>query len=249
MSNEETSNEETTTVMDWQEAARIKQADQQARAAGLSQGNKFISFKSGVLSVDKQAAPNNELEVIVLTFCSEHAWYKGKFDPTTAQTPACWAVFNGPEGMMPNPLAKLKQADICSECPKFKWGSDPQGGRGKACKARHRLAVLPGSVNTIEEVEIAPVRFAVLPVTSASEFDKFMSECQMTLNRPIFGVVAKLKVVTDARTQFKVLISPVRPVHSDLMLSILGRINKAEIDIMYDYANFDEEQEEAKPLK
>jgi len=247
--NNETENTENTAVMDWREAARIKAAEQQARANALSQSNKFISFKSGILAVDKVPAPGNKLEVIALTFCSENTWYKTKFDANNVQTPACWSVYTTLEDMVPNDKSADKQAANCEVCPKFKWGSDPQGGRGKACKSRYRLALLPGSINTVDEAIAAPLRFAVLPVTSGADYDKFMADCSMSFGRPTFGVVAELKVTPDAKSQYKVSLTPLRAVPDDLMLAILDRVNLAEKAIMYEYGLAEETGSEAPSAK
>lgn len=239
---------ESTEVMSWEEVARLKQQQQQAQLSATTEGGKFISFKSGVMSIDKTPVPGNTLEVIVLSFASENAWYKGKYDPTKMQTPACWAVYTD-ENMAPNESVEDKQAESCHECPKFKWGSDPMGGRGKACKSRIRLAILPGSVNTVDEVLVADMRFAVLPVTSGKDFASYMQSCQLSLNRPIFGVVGELKCTPDAKSQFKVTITPTRIVPDDLMLSILKRVDKAEEAVLYEYQSADSDEAPTKTLK
>lgn len=238
-----------TEVVSWQEAARVKQAQQQAQLAASTEGRKYISFKSGVMNVDKTPVPNNTLPVIALAFATENSWYAGKYDPTKPQTPACWSVYTGEE-MTPDPECADIQADNCKSCDKFKWGSDPQGGRGKACKTRIRIAVLPGDVNSVEEVKAAEIRFAMLPVTSTKDFATFMQTCQLKTSRPMFGVVSELKCTPDAKSQFKVTLTPLRAVPDDLMLAILDRVNKAEEEIVYKYQSFEEEaQAPAKPLK
>lgn len=230
----------------WEVIATRKAAEQAAQRAATSEGNKFISFKSGVMTVDKTPVPGNELEVIVLCTAQENTWYKYKFDPTKPQTPACWAVYTN-EVMEPDASAEDKQAADCRECAKFKWGSDPQGGRGKACKTRTRIALISGTTVTVDEVLATELRFATLPVTSGKDFDSFVSAAQLKFSRPPFGVVAKLKVFPDAKSQYKVTLEPVRPVHSELMLSIIDRVNIAERAIMYEYSA--SEDSDAKPLK
>jgi len=39
--------------------------------------------------------------------------------------------------------AKYKNQFICATCPKNEWGTEPKGGRGKACKERHVLYLMP----------------------------------------------------------------------------------------------------------
>jgi len=38
---------------------------------------------------------------------------------------------------------RYKNQFICATCPMNAWGSDPKGGRGKGCKERHLLYLLP----------------------------------------------------------------------------------------------------------
>jgi len=249
MSNQEIVEKQDGEVQTWEQAVAAKAAQQNAQKAALSQKTAFISFRGGALSVDKLPIPGNQLDVIVLTFCGENTWYKGKFDPTQTQTPACWSVYTETGAMVPNEKALDMQAENCEECPKFKWGSDPQGGRGKACKSRYRVAVIPASVSTIGEVQGAELRFMTLPVTSGADFDRFMSTCQMVHNRPMFGVVSTLKVAPDVKTQYKVTLEPQRHVPGELMMAMLKRVEEAEKLIQYDYQSPEEEAAPAKPLK
>lgn len=239
-------------VMSWEDAVKAKAAQQAAQQAAMSTSTKFISFSGGKLSYNKLPIPSNELEVIVLTFAGENAWYKGKFDPTQTQTPVCWSVYTEAGAMVPDSHCSEMQAENCVECPKFQWGSDPMGGRGKACKTRYRISVIPATVSSNADVAGAELAFAVLPVTSCADFDRFMAACQMTLNRPIFGVVSKLYVVPDAKTQYKVHLEPVRPVSGELMLAVLKRVEDAEKAILYSFEDEDASSEAAeapKPLK
>lgn len=222
-------------VITWEEAAKAKAAEQALQRAASRDGNKFISFKSGMLSIDKVPVPGNKLTVIALCFLSENSWYSSKYDPIKQQTPACWSVYDSAETMIPSVLSEEPQADTCKACVKFQWGTDPNGGRGKACKTRLRVALLSGSVQSIEDVKAAELRFATLPVMSVNDFDVFIATCQLQYQRPMFGVFSELAVIPDAKSQYLVKFKPLAPVNHDLMLAILERVNSAEVAIKYDY--------------
>jgi len=253
---EETKTEETTgtQVTSWEEAYKAKAAQQSAQRAALSSGPKFLSFRSGILNVDKVPIPDNKLDVIVLTFIAENSYYKGKFDPIAIQTPLCYAVYNNLKDMWPSDDVQEKQADNCEECPRYQWNSDPLGGRGKACKTRYRIAVIPGSIESVQDILGGELRYATLPVTSCKDFDTFASKCEMVMGRPMFGIVATLSVVPDTKVQYRVGLTPIQAVPVELMPAVLKRIEEAEKGITYDYALMDDgahldAASVAKPLK
>lgn len=235
-------------LISWEEAMAAKAAEQQKQKAMMSQGPKFLAFKGAQLLADDVPIPGNKTEVIVLCFAGENAWYPGRFDPTKPQTPACWSVYTDAANMIPNDNSKDMQHENCVDCPKYQWSSDPLGGRGKACKNRYRIAVIPATVSSAEDVATAEMRLATLPVTSGPDFEKFMNEAQITFQRPIFGVTAELSVVADPKTQFKVFLKPIMPVPGSLILAVLDRIKVAEKEILYAFAA-DTESEPAKKLK
>ena len=243
-------------TISWEEAIAAKAAEQAATKAALNTGPSFVSFKGGHITVDGVAIPGDTLDIVVLTFIAENTWYKGKFDPTVPQTPACYAVYNKPEDMWASDDIEDRQSDECHSCPKFQWGSDPQGGKGKACKTRYRLAVIPapGPNSAPNTVLGADLRMLVLPVTSGKAFDQACSKARLLYSRPIFGVVSKLTIVPDAKTQYQVKLEPVDAIDGALMMAVLSKIDLAEKEITYDYgfedgSTADEPKGEAKPLK
>jgi hypothetical protein len=250
--------ESTTTevaTVSWEEAIAKKAAEQAAMRGQLSNSVKFLSFRSGQLSIDGVALPDNKLQVVVLTFIAENAYYKGKFDPTVSQTPLCYALYNSQKDMWPSDSVKEKQADTCAECPNFEWGSDPQGGKGKACKTRYRIAVIPAPTDASLPMHIqgSELRFATIPVTSVKNFEQFMSKAELVFSRPMFGVVTEMSVIPDPKTQYVVNFTPISKVAGELMLPMLARIEDAEAAITYDMGAADEEtttnSTKQKPLK
>jgi hypothetical protein len=103
-----------------------------------------MTFKSGVMAIADQPVVGNEITCVILGAVAENTWYKDRYDPNVKSIPACYAIGEGKaDNLVPNEQSKEKQAVLCISCEKFEWGSDPNGGRGKACKERRRLAMIP----------------------------------------------------------------------------------------------------------
>ena len=235
----------------WELLLAKKMQEQQMQKAALALGPKFLTFRNGQLIVDDVPIPGGALNVICLAFTCENAWYSGKYDASNIQPPDCWSVYNTIAEMIPNEASKNMQHENCVDCPKFQWGSDPQGGRGKWCKNRYRIAVLGGEPKTAEDILAAEMRMAVIPVTSSHDFDKFMNEAKIQFNRPIFGVQAELKVSPDAKNQFMVRLKPLSLLPGSLIPAVIERVEQAEKDLQYKFVIDQEaaEKEPPKPLK
>jgi hypothetical protein len=126
-----------------------------AAAAGSSavekpSGGSKISTKGGKMSYGGQQIPNNELDVIVLEFAAKNTYYAGAYDPDNISPPDCFALELA-EGkdfvdkLTPHANVSEPVHGTCFGCPfnKFKSGDN---GKGKACKNRRDLAVLPATV-------------------------------------------------------------------------------------------------------
>ena len=237
-------------TLSWEDAVKAKAAQQDKQAALLASGPKFISFKGGQLSIDKVPIPSAKLEVVVLTFIAENTYYVGKFDPTKTQMPVCYAVYNELSAMWPAADVAEMQNEDCETCPHYQWGSDPAGGRGKACKTRYRIAVIPApdEDSTINDILSSELRFATMPVTSSKNLEKFRSKAKLLYERPMFGVTATLAINPDEKSLYIVTLEPTGLVHNELMLPLLKRIEETEKLITYEYS-MDEEVEPAKPAK
>ena len=109
-----------------------------------------ISTRGGVLTYLEQKMAGNKMEVIVLSAIVEQAWYPGKFDPNNPTAPDCFAFSETGEEMTPHEKAYKPQAVTCDRCPQNEWGSDKNSpsGRGKACKRKRRILLMPGTAAT-----------------------------------------------------------------------------------------------------
>lgn len=82
----------------------------------------------------------------------------------------------------------IPKGQKCATCPKNQWGSDPKGGRGKACKNIIRVFLL-------QEGSILPVLLA-LPPTSTGNWKEYVRRLT-TRMKPYYGVVTTVKLEKD----------------------------------------------------
>ena len=72
----------------------------------------------------------------------------------------------------------------CNSCPYNEWGSDPNGGRGKACKNMRRIYILP-------EGEMFPL-LLTLPPTSLKNFANYLAKRVIAKGRRSRDILTKV---------------------------------------------------------
>jgi hypothetical protein len=203
----------------------------------------IMSFKSGVMAIGDQAVPNNEITCVIVAAVAEMAWYKDRYDPNVKAIPACYGIGEGKaEDLTPHAEAKEKQAEACKSCEKFEWGSDPNGGRGKACKERRRLALIPAD-GTSEML------LASIPPTSLKGWGNYVLEIAATTGRPVYGVITKIKVVPDPKNQFMVKFSMVEPLAEAGIAAVMTKRQAALENLLAPYPEVEEEEKPTKKRK
>lgn len=245
-------------VVQWQKRLEEEAA---AGAASESVASEFVSFASGILTFNGQQIANNELDVIVIDAAYEHAFYGDyvdgvaslwPYDADQPKSPNCYAF-----GRTEDDLAPIQEGDDapelivhtdCASCPLNEWKSDPEGGKGKACKNVRRLALMDANVlkaNHPDAVKAATVVFAKLPVTSVKNWSAFVIQMANVVKRPPYGVIAKMKVVRDQRTQFQVQWEYVDNVPDELIPAMMEKKDKLADSILFTYPKNSEREEQA----
>lgn len=229
-------------------------------AAGMeanSGGGSFFSAKNGVLSWQDNPLPNNEVYAIILDHIFETVYYEGPYDPDTPQSPTAFAFGRDESEMRWHENSDPEFAgELCSESEVCEWGS-ADTGRGKAARETRRLALIPaGQTDRSGELEIfedvdhyakTEIGYMKLPVTSVKGFASFVKQVAGALKRPPFGIVTKISVVPDAKTQFRVVFEAIEKVSDDLMQTIMERREEAVASIDFPYTR--DENEEPAPKK
>lgn len=204
---------------DWmKEFAEAAHANMQAEKPN----NKFISFKSGMLSYNDTPAKDNEILCVIVASAFENGWYPNKYDPNKIVSPECWAISIVEDELAADAeLVGDQQSIKCSDCALNQWGSNPEGGKGKACKNGRRLAIV-----LADQLDEPDVLMARIPATSIANWSKYVNTLGNVVKRPPWGVLTKLKVVPDMKSQFKVTYQFMGLVGEDHQLETLRALNQ-----------------------
>lgn len=226
-------------------AKYAKRAEAQEKAGGS--GN-LISFKGGVLTVAGAELAKPELEMIVLDSIFENALYRGKYDPSNAQPPVCYAFgYEGSEhaSMKPHPEATDIQAPGCKGCPHNEWGSSDTGN-GKACKNVVRLiGIMPGDLSE-KSIAEAELYSAKVPVTSVANWSGHMRKIKDLTGLPVFCGFTRVRVRPDPKHQLVVTFEHAGAVDKKYHKAIIARVKEAEKEISRPYP---EPTEKVAPAK
>jgi hypothetical protein len=245
----------TTALVRWDEEL-AKQAEASAKMEESAGGGAFFSLKSGVLSWQDAPLPNNQMAVIILDHVFETTYYAGDYNPENPVGPVAFAfgrdekTLTWHENSLPEFAGKLcKDSEVCQ------WGT-AEKGRGKAAKETRRLAMIPaGTIDNNgkfkmfddeDHYESTTIGYMKLPVTSVAGFAGFVKSVAGTLRRPPHGIVAKVKVIPDAKSQFRVLFEPLMNVPNELMGLVMKRRDEAVAAIEFPY-QVSEEAEKPAP--
>ncbi len=190
---------QSTAVANWE--SELSALAQQTVETEKPAGN-WISFKGGQLSFGGQPIPGAKLPVVVIYSVFENQLYQDKYDPNNPQPPICYALAENDEELKPHPEAYKPQAESCEVCPHNAWGSDPSGGRGKACKNVRRLAMVAAA--DLDKLDKAEIGLAKMPVTSVKNWSSYASQIANVLKVPPLAVITEMSVTPDPKTQFQV---------------------------------------------
>ncbi len=214
-----------------------------------------ISLKSGVISYAGTPVKGNVLPCIILAASYKNALYKGRYDANNIVNPNCFSLAETDDDMTPDSVVTKPEHATCTGCPNREWGSDPNGGRGKACKETRRLVVLPASVlddedplKAIKEGELAVID---IPVMSVKFYSQYVNILSGSIGLPAWAVVTDVSTKPDPKSQFVVQFQGIKAAGGDDILDALEARRKEAIRISligYD-ASADEEAEEEAPAK
>jgi hypothetical protein len=206
-----------------------------------------ISLRSGVLSYQGQPVPNNKLNVVILDYAYENTLYDGKYDPNNVRSPICFAIHmpDDPTKMSPHEMSEEPQHETCEGCPNMKWGSDPGGGRGKACQERRRLIMIPATAaETPDGILAAEVAIMKLPVTSVKLWGQYVNTIATLNRRPPFALITTVGTVPNAKSQFNVTFAQQSALPDGVMGAIMQKREAVRSTLLKGY---DPSTDDAKP--
>lgn len=239
-------------LVKWDEEL-AKQAEASAAMEANAGGGQFFSLKSGVLSWQDAPLPDNQMAVIILDYVFETTFYADEYDVDNPQPPTAFAFGRDDKKLTWHESSDPEFAGkLCSESEVCEWGSADKG-RGKAAKETRRLALIPAGnfkngklelIDDPEHFETTTVGYMKLPVTSVKGFAGFVKQVAGALRRPPHGIITKVKVVPDAKSQFKVLFEALESVPDELMGVIMKR--NAEVKELIEFPYQPREDEPAQ---
>jgi hypothetical protein len=236
----------------------VKWDEEMAREAELAAAmensvvtGQFFSLRNGQLTWNDAPLPNNMMAVIILDAIMENVYYAGKFEPDSPQSPTCFAFGRDEQTMTPHKVvvdAGTAQCDLCKNCRWNEWAS-ADTGRGKACRNTRRLAMIAaGNFDhqgklvffDVEDYENTALGFMKLPVTSVKGYAGYVKNLAGGLHRPPHYVATKIRVVADAKTQFKVVFEPLITLPNEMLGIMKKRHQEAQSLIAFPYTPIEE---------
>lgn len=201
-----------TAIVPWeQEMAAFAAKSAGAEKSGFT-GLQKLGVKGGVLTVDDVPVPGNELSVITLCAVHHNTYYEGAYNPNVKTIPVCYSfgdhTLEDPEAALaPHEASTQPQGDengLCAGCELNKMGT-ADTGKGKACKNSRNIALVTSdAAESPEAMAGAEVRVLSVPVMSVKFWAAHVKRMNDDLKRPYWGVVTRIKVVPDPKSQFLV---------------------------------------------
>lgn len=248
---------QTTAVANWDEEL-ARDAEVAAGMEANAGGGQYFSTQGGILAFNDSPLPDNQMAVVIVDSILENVFYADEYDPNNPAPPTCFAFGRDDGALAPHPTVVERgqaQHETCRGCPMNVFGTADKG-RGKACRNTRRLALIPAGDLTKEgrftanrepdDFARAPMGFLKLPVTSVKGYANFVKQAAGALKRPPHGIFSTVKEIPDAKTQFKVLFSPLATVPNDVMAAVMARRAEAVATIETPYP-LDVEERDDKP--
>jgi hypothetical protein len=206
-------------------------ATESVKAEQASLQTTFLSTKGGTLTYRGDPVAGNKLACVILAGPVERLYYSSRYDPTKIVPPDCFAVGTSATDLAPSAASPKPQHSKCDGCPMNEWGSSSSGGKGKACRETRRLLLIPAdAISTADAVQGAEVAALRPPVTSLKNYANYVQTIAATLKRPPLAVISEISVAADAKTQFKVNFSMVKPIEDTGVIQALIARSKEEIE-------------------
>lgn len=189
-----------------------------------------ISLRAGIINYAGEAVKGNKLEIVIVAASHLNTYYDKPWDPDVVVPPTCFAISETGKDMVPHENIAEPQNATCTGCPKAEWGSAGGKSRGKACKEVRRLVVMPAdALESAEDVAKAELAMLKLPVTSVGAWGTFVNSLAATLNLPHYAVVAEITTQPDPKSQFKVIITPVRKITDpSVLMAVMAKRDEAK---------------------
>lgn len=208
-----------------------------------------ISVRGGYMTLNGVEVKNSELDVIIVAATFENQYYDPAFpfDPDNLRNPICFAMSVTGEDMAPDSKSTGKQADACDGCPQMAWKSDPIRKKGKACKEKRKLALLPaGQLTDAAAIKKAELAILAIPVTSVKNWANYVNSLRDDHQRPPFAMLTTIRSRPHPRYQLEVTFELKGFVSEDMLGAVMDRIGPAQTLMMTPYEGQPEDPTKSK---
>lgn len=242
-----------TEVGDWRgELAKSAKAAVASEETAATGGGRFFSLRAGQLSFDDAALPGNQMACVILDSIFETTYYEQDFNPDDPQPPTAFAFGRDQAEMRWNEEHSdpAFAGKLCSESEVCQWGS-ADVGKGKAAKEMRRLAIIPAGTyrplgkgggfelelfDEVEPFRTADLAYMKIPVMSVKGFATYLKQVAEQFERPLWGVVTRVYVEPDPKSQFRVKFELLEVIEDeDILQALYLRHKEAEKEIDFPY--------------
>lgn len=190
-----------------------------------------ISTKGKTFTLPDGTSNPGPMKCVIVDWTSANLYFEGIYNPKDPKPPVCWAIGDKPKELEPSDKCPKRQHDVCKGCEKNDWGSDPQGGRGKACKNTRRLLVAPISAD-----ENFSGWVLVVSPTGLKHFDKYVNTLADLDKHPIEIVT---EIAFEPQEAFPTL--RFKPAGENDNLALMWKIKEAGQEILHMEPNVEDE--------
>jgi hypothetical protein len=196
-----------------------------------------ISVRGGYMTLNGVAVPNSDLDCVIIASTFENQYYDPAkpFDPDNLQNPICFSMSLTGEEMVPDPKSLYPQSTDCTNCPQMAWKSDPIRKKGKACKEKRKLALLPAGQLKTGGIKKAELALLAIPVTSVKNWSNYVNSLRDEHQRPPFAMLTTISSRPHPRYQLEVTFALKGFVEEQFLGEVMDRIGPAQTLMMTPY--------------
>lgn len=165
-----------TAVVSMQELME-KQAAAIADKIGTPGGDKIVVNQDKTFSFPDGRKSGEPFKAIIVEFISGNFYFDQPYVKGQVISPACFALGEDPDELVPSDNSPDRQAPTCAECPLNQFGSN---GTGKACQNRRQLVLLPPKGIDKE----TPLNVLSISPTALKGFDGYVAKLAGAFRKP-----------------------------------------------------------------
>lgn len=225
---------------DWEQELALLAKDEVSKE---TLGTPRISHQGGIIKIDGKSVDGNKLRVAVIDYAFSKTYYEGAFDPSTPQTPVCYAFGREEKGMVPHDQAPKKQHADCAGCEWNRFGT-AERGRGKRCKDERRVMCIV-EVDDEESIAGAEVRQFNIPPGSLKNWGTYLNTIkEVTPSGNVRAVLTEVSTEPSGGAH-ALTFKPIAKLVKEQVMAIMHKKGAVEANLFAPYPNIEQEEKPA----